>query len=83
MTSLDINLDLGGWIYTTRLERRLNKVQGDGYQGGHLQSLKESNFPAYKHARKLIRIAIWKTRASKFKRYRDNIRKYIQECDYV
>ncbi len=86
MTSIEITLDdfeLEGWPFTTWLGRRLNKVQGDGYHGVHLQFLKESNPSAYNHARRLIRGAVWKTRASKFKRYRDNIAKYLEDCAYV
>ena len=99
MTSLDLTLEnfeieLEGWPFTTRLERRLNKVQGDGYHEEHLQSLKESNLPAYKHARRLIRIGLWKTRRSKFIRYKDNmvkcfegyrnnLIKSLEDCKYV
>ncbi len=86
MTALDIRLDsfhLEGRIYTTRLERRLNKVQGKGDRKLFLETLKEFNPSAYNQVRRLIRGAIWKTRRSKFKRYYNNIVKRLEECDYV
>ncbi len=86
MTSLDIALkdfELEGWPFTTTwLGRRFGKIQ-EGNPDPFLESLKEHNKSAYRHARKLIRGAIWKTRWSKFKRYGNNIVEYLKEINYV
>ena len=82
---MDINIDLNldGWIFTSRLERRLNKIQGEENPNLLLESLKEFNPSAYNHARRLIRGAIWKTRRSKFERYANNLINYFKGLDYV
>lgn len=76
MTSLDLALEgfsIDGGIYTTRLERRVKKVHGEGHYEQYLDTLKEFNKRAYKHLGKLVRGALWKTRRQKFKRYYHNL----------
>ena len=79
MTSLELSLEdfhWSGWIYTTRLERRIEKIQGEGQYKPYLQTLKKFNPGAYKHLRELVRTALWK---SKFKRYYNNIIDYFKK----
>jgi hypothetical protein len=76
MAGLELTLEdfsMDGWIYTTRLERRLRKLQGEGQYKQYLNTLKEFNREAYKNLGKLVRGALWKTRKAKFKRYYHNI----------
>ena len=96
MTTLEItldNLELNGWPFENRKERKSRKMCGhvmdyvtkevvENYEAS-VNNLKEINTGAYKHWKKLSRIAIWKTRKAKFKRYRDNLREYFKELDYV
>lgn len=77
MTSLDItvdNLELNGWPFTNKNSMKDHPLT---------KNLKEIDKKIYRRAIRLGRMAVWKTRRSKFKRYENNLIKYFKECDYV
>lgn len=87
MTDIDIDFGdfyLSGWVFTNRLERRLERMCEhvvDYVTTGAIENY-ESLITTLEEVgkggrvRKLYRIAIWKTRESKFKRYYNN----FKEC---
>jgi len=80
MTNINLafeDFSLEGWIFTSKLERKLNKVQEKGNYKPSLELLQEFNPTAYKHLKRLVKIAVWKTRKAKFKRYSENIINYF------